>query len=226
MNDRATQEPARVDQRDIPGLYDGLSRVYDLWAALTESRARHRALQRAAPEDGEDILEIAVGTGQQFVQLVRANPHGSTRGIDLSPQMLARARTRIAQLAGSAQLEVADAHALPFPDDAFDLVIVSYLFDLLPESHFPEIIAEIRRVLRDTGRVIVVNMTIAERHRDNLYRWIYRLSPKLLGGCRGVRLAPDLTAGGFLVIQRDYLAQLGFPSEILTTSPNTPAPRA
>ena len=125
MNDRATQDPARVDQRDIPGLYDGLSRVYDLWAALTESRARRRALQRAAPHDGEDILEIAVGTGQQFAQLVRVNPHGTTRGLDLSPQMLARARTRIAELAGSTQLEVADAHALPFPDRAFDLVIVS-----------------------------------------------------------------------------------------------------
>jgi ubiquinone/menaquinone biosynthesis C-methylase UbiE len=225
MNDSATQEPARVDQRDIPGLYDRLSRIYDLWAALTESRARRRALQRAAPNDGEDILEIAVGTGQQFVQLVRANPHGTTRGMDLSPQMLARARTRIAQLAGTAQLDVADAHTLPFPDRAFDLVIVSYLFDLLPESDFPTIIAEIRRVVRDSGRVIVVNMTIAERHRDNLYRWIYRLSPKLLGGCRGVRLTPHLTAGGFRIVQRDYITQLGFPSEILTTTRDDPAPR-
>jgi ubiquinone/menaquinone biosynthesis C-methylase UbiE len=223
MNDSATQEPARIDQRDIPGLYDRLSRIYDLWAALTESRARRCVLQRAAPNDGESILEIAVGTGQQFAQLVRANPHGTTRGTDLSPQMLARARTRIAQLEGTAQLEVADAHTLSFPDHTFDLVIVSYLFDLLPESDFPAIITEIRRVLRDDGRVIVVNMTIAERHRDNLYRWIYRLSPKLLGACRGVRLTSDLIAGGFRVAQRDYITQLGFPSEILTTTLEDPA---
>jgi ubiquinone/menaquinone biosynthesis C-methylase UbiE len=225
MSDGATQEPARVDQRDIPGLYDRLSRIYDLWAALTESRARRRALQRAAPVDGESILEIAVGTGQQFVQLVGANTHGTTRGVDLSPQMLARARTRIAQLPGTAQLEVADAHTLPFPDRTFDLVLVSYLFDLLPESDFSAIIAEIRRVLRDNGRVIVVNMTIGEKRRDNLYRWIYRLSPKLLGGCRGVRLTPYLVACGFRVVQRDYVTQLGFPSEILTNAIDDAAPR-
>lgn len=229
MNDSAAQQPARVTQRDIPGLYDRLSHIYDLWAALTESRARRRALQRAAPNDGEDILEIAVGTGQQFAQLARANPHGTTQGIDLSPKMLSRARTRIAQLSGSARLDVADAHTLPFPDRAFDLVITSYFFDLLPESDFPAIIAEIRRVVRDDGRVIVVSMTIAERHRDNLYSWVYRLSPKLLGGCRGVRLSPYLVAGGFRVVQRDYITQLGFPSEILTTTLNDStdaAPRA
>ncbi len=229
MNDSRAHQSARVDQRDIRALYDRLSRVYDLWAGLTESRAQRRALQRAAPNDGEDVLEIAVGTGQQFAQLVSANPHGTNQGIDLSPKMLARARTRTAPLAGTATLGIADAHALPFPDQAFDLVTASYFFDLLPESDFPGIIDEIRRVVRDDGRVIVVSMAIAERRRHNVYSWIYRLSPRLLGGCRGVRLAPHLSAGGFRIVHRDSITQLGFPSEVLTTvvsdpttSPNPP----
>jgi ubiquinone/menaquinone biosynthesis C-methylase UbiE len=218
VSDRVTQQRARVDQNEIPALYDRLSRIYGLWAALTESRARRRALQRAAPRDGADILEIAVGTGQLFAQVVRANPRGRTQGIDISPRMLARARTRVAGLAGVAQLEVGNAHALPFPKGAFDLVMVSYLFDLLPEESFPAVIAEIRRVLRDNGRVVVVNMTIAERRRDDLYRWVYRLWPKLLGGCRGVRLTTFLNAAGLHVTHRDYITQLGFPSEILTST--------
>jgi ubiquinone/menaquinone biosynthesis C-methylase UbiE len=218
MNDGATQQRARVDQHEIAALYDGLSRVYDLWSVLTESRARRRALQRAAPRDGDDILEIAVGTGQLFAQLVRSNPHGTTRGIDMSPRMLGRARARVAELAGAVELQVGDAHALPFADGSFDLVIVSYLFDLLPEASFPAVIAEVRRVLRGHGRLVVVDMTIAERRRDDFYRWVYRLRPSLLGGCRGVRLTTALTAAGLHVSHRDYLSQLGFPSEILTAA--------
>jgi ubiquinone/menaquinone biosynthesis C-methylase UbiE len=132
--------------------------------------------------------------------------------------MLARARARVTEIAGAVELQVADAHALPFADDSFDLVIVSYFFDLLPESSFPAVIAEIRRVLRGQGRLVVVDMTIAERRRDDFYRWVYRLRPSLLGGCRGVRLATALTAAGFRVMNRDYLSQLGFPSEILTAA--------
>jgi ubiquinone/menaquinone biosynthesis C-methylase UbiE len=217
VTDRAAQQRARVDPDEIPALYDRLSRIYDQWAALTESRARRLALQRAECADGMDILEIAVGTGQLFAQLVAANPHGRTRGIDISPRMLARAHTRVRELAGDAQLEVANAHALPFPKGTFDRVIVSYLFDLLPEESFPAVIAEIRRVVRDKGRVVVIDMTIAERRRDDLYRWVYRLWPKLLGGCRGVRLTTSLTAAGLHVIHRDYVSQLGFPSEVLTS---------
>src|ERR1700687_529502 len=152
MSEGATQQRARVDQREIAALYDRLSRVYDLWSVLTESRARRRALERAAVRGGGDILEIAVGTAQLCAQLVRANPHGTTRGIDMSPRMLARARGRVTEIAGAVELQVADAHALPFADDSFDLVVVSYFFDLLPESSFPAVIAEIRRVLRGDGR--------------------------------------------------------------------------
>ena len=100
-------------------------------------------------------------------------------------------------------------------------LIVSYLFDLLPEQDFPKVTAEIHRVVRKTGEIVVTNIIIAQRHHDNVYRWVYRLQPKLMGGCRGVRLTPFLTGGGFHVVQRDYVVQLGFPSEILLARPST-----
>lgn len=80
MSGAITQEVARVDQRDIPGLYNRLARVYDVCAALAESKARRRALERAAVTDREDVLEVAVGTGQMLAALARANPSGTTRG--------------------------------------------------------------------------------------------------------------------------------------------------
>jgi ubiquinone/menaquinone biosynthesis C-methylase UbiE len=225
MNGATTQELARVDQRDMPRLYDRLARIYGVWAALAESKARRRALERAAVTDREDILEVAVGTGQMLAALARANPSGTTRGIDVSPGMLTKARHRIRGLNGRVELRIADAHALPFDDDSFDLVVVGYLFDLLPETDFDLVIAEVLRVLRDSGRAVVVDMTIAEHRRDNLYRWVYRLRPRLLGGCRGVRLAAYLDAGGFGVEHRDYIAQLGFPSEVLLARPRSDVER-
>jgi SAM-dependent methyltransferase len=102
---------------------------------------------------------------------------------------------------GRVELQLANARALPFHDRSFDLVIVGYIFDLLPETDFGLVIAEIHRVLRDSGRV-VVDMTIAERRRDDVHRWVSRLRPRLLGGCRGVRLAACLASGGFEVEHR------------------------
>lgn len=219
MKSAVTREDARVDPGDVPALYDRLARVYDVWAALTESRARRRALERAAPTDHEDVLEVAVGTGQLFAALARANRSGTTRGVDVSPGMLTKARRRTRGLDGQIELRIGDARALPFDDNSFDLVVVCYLFDLLPESDFGPVIAEVRRVLRDSGRAVVVDMTIAERRRDGFYRWVYRFRPSLLGGCRGVRLEACLESTGFAVEQRDYIAQFGFPSEVLLARP-------
>ncbi len=218
-----TQDPARVGQQAIPAIYDRLAPIYDLWSALTESTSRKVALQHADVVDGEDVLEIAIGTGQTLEALARDNPHGSICGSDLSPGMIDKAKERIGKLPNWHHVEIrsGDAHGLPYDDDSFDLVVVSYLFDLLPEQDFPKVIAEIHRVVRKTGRIVVTNMTMAQRHRDNVYRWAYRLQPKLMGGCRGVRLTPFLRSGGFRVVQRDYVVQLGFPSEILLARPRT-----
>lgn len=222
MRQGATQDPARVDQEAIQAVYDRLAPVYDVWSALTESKSRRAALRHAHVVDGEDVLEIAVGTGQTLGAIARKNPHGTIRGIDLSPGMVSKAKRRIASHPGCSGVEITqgDAHALPYSDDSFDLVVVSYMFDLLPERDFLSVIAEIHRVVRPTGRVVVTNMTIAQRRRDDLYRLVYRLQPKLMGGCRGVRLTSFLVDGGFRVEHRDYVAQLGFPSEILLARPN------
>jgi ubiquinone/menaquinone biosynthesis C-methylase UbiE len=197
------------------GAVDRLARVYDVWAAFAESKARRCAFERADVTGHDDILEVAVGTGQMFAALAQANTKGTTRGIDVSPGMLTKVRRRTGGLDRRVELQLAEARALPFDDRSFDLVVVGYLFDLLPETDFGLVFAEINRVLRDSGRVVVVDMTNAERRRDDLCRWVSRLRPRLLGGCRGVRLAACLASGGFDIEHRDYIAQCGFPSEVL-----------
>src|SRR4029453_446611 len=118
--------------------------------------------------DGEAVLEVAVGTGQVFEQVLRANPSGRNVGIDLTPQMLDRARRRAAGTGVPHELAVGDAHHLDFADSSFDLVLNSFMFDLLPEKDFAPVLSEFRRVLRPGGRLVVVNMAQGTRWHERL----------------------------------------------------------
>ncbi len=213
-------DEARVRPKDIPKVYDRLARVYDLWAAATESAARKRALSLAHVADGEAVLELAVGTGQVCAAVAAADPNGVVYGVDISRGMLGKARERVSNHR-QVLLALTDIRELPFADKSFDLMLASYVFDLLPEPDFREVLEELRRVGRDTSRVVVTNMTIGQHRRHRFYQWLYRRNPKLLGGCRGVLLEPYLTFQGFDVRKREYLTQLGFPTEILVATRRT-----
>lgn len=207
---------AKLDKGAVVEVYTQKASVYDLWGTLTEARARTRALEKANIRNGETILEVAVGTGLMFEKIVAANPTGRNVGIDLTPAMLERARTRIGRTASqNYELRVGDAYALDFPDAQFDLLVNNYMFDLLPEADFPRVLQEFRRVLKPNGRLVLINMTRGEHWYDHFWEWVYRVSPSTLAGCRGVLLSDVLHARGFQQIEREYTSQLGFPSEII-----------
>jgi ubiquinone/menaquinone biosynthesis C-methylase UbiE len=207
---------ARVSQSAIPKVYGRVARFYDIWAMLTETRAQRACFQRAAVRDGEAVLEIAVGTGLVFRELVRANPSGRTEGIDLTEAMLARARRKVAGLQSRCRLRVGDAHHLEFEDAMFDLALNNYMFDLLPEADFDPILREMRRVLKPGGRLVLVNMAAGDTWAHRVHEMVYRISPALIGGCRGVTLAPFVDRAGFRDVVIEHVSQLGIPSEILT----------
>jgi ubiquinone/menaquinone biosynthesis C-methylase UbiE len=144
---------ARLDKGKVPETYRRIASLYDAWAWLTESRARKRCLELAAIQDGESVLEVAVGTGLAFERILEVNPSGRNEGIDLTDAMLARAERRAAQAGHTNyRLRVGDAYALDFAEDSFDVLINNYMFDLLPEPDFPRVLGEFRRVLRACGR--------------------------------------------------------------------------
>ncbi|MDH3614923.1 MAG: methyltransferase domain-containing protein [Gammaproteobacteria bacterium] len=207
---------AQIKKGRVPEIYRKIAPSYDLWAWLTESQARERCLELAAIQDGEDVLEVAVGTGLAFERILRANPSGRNEGIDLTEAMLIRA-TRKAANSGlnNYRLRVGDAYDLDFPDHSFDVLINNYMFDLLPQQDFLKVLHEFNRVLRPGGRLAMVNMTNGERWYNGIWKRIYRVNPALLGGCRGVSLLPQLEACGFVQCRREYMSQFTFPSEIV-----------
>lgn len=216
---------AKVSQADAPGLYDKLSEHYGAWAALTESKARKRALRLAAIRDGQQVLEVAVGTGLAFLEVTRSNPNGRNAGIDISKGMLAKAEKRLRDAGCTVfELSIGSAFDINEADSSFDVVLNSYMFDLIDEQEWPRILREFHRVLKPGGRLVMVNMTVGEKFGSGIYRRIYQRSPRLMGGCRGVRLSGALAEGGFAVKSRRYVQQLLFPSEVILATKGDPAP--
>jgi ubiquinone/menaquinone biosynthesis C-methylase UbiE len=207
---------AKLDKDDVQRVYGRLAPVYDFWAYLTEGAARRRCIELSEVRDGESVLEVAVGTGVVFAELVKANRSGKNEGIDLTEAMLEQARRRLARLGIRAyRLQRGDASALPFADGSFDLVVNNYMFDLLPEADFAPVLAEMRRVLRPGGRVVIVNMTNARTLLARLAEAVYRIHPEWMGGCRGVRMDRPVREAGFERVERHVVTQLGIPSEVL-----------
>lgn len=162
-------------------------------------------------------MEGAVGTGLLFQQVLKANPSRPNVGVDLTPAMLDKARSKAERLgAKNYELFAGDAYDLRFPDHIFDLLMNRYMFDLLPEQDFLRVLGEFKRVLKPKGRLVLIDMTKADRWYQQRWESIYRVNPGWMGGCRGVLLAPALQQAGFTDLRRETVSQVGFPSEILT----------
>ncbi len=214
MNKSASN--ARVAQDEIGSLYDRIAPFYDLWGLLTESRARNRALELAAVEDGETILEVAVGTGLAFYELVKRNPNGVNLGIDLSAGMLARAEKRLQNLpGGNYLLQQGSAFELAVETESVDTLLNNYMFDLIAFADMGKILDEFHRVLKPGSKLVLVNMTEGERFGSGVYSRIYNRFPRAMGGCRGVSLEKTLAGKGFSIELREYYQQMLFPSEVI-----------
>jgi arsenite methyltransferase len=124
---------------------------------------------------GEDVLDLGCGAGvDTLVAAQMVGPSGSVTGIDMTPDMAAKAR-RSAATMGVAHVEIVDggAEQLPFADGAFDVVISNGVIDLIPDKD--AVFSEIMRVLRPGGRIQLADVTIqrrvSEEGRRNIDLW-------------------------------------------------------
>lgn len=88
---------AKLSKDDVVQVYSQTAFIYDLWGRLTETNARKKALALAHIQNGESVLEVAIGTGLTFQEILRANSNGANVGVDLTPAMLEKAKSRAAK---------------------------------------------------------------------------------------------------------------------------------
>jgi len=207
---------AKIPQHKISRLYDGKSWYYDVWAYLTEKKAQSRAIELAKIENGLTILDVAVGTGNLFNQILKRNPNGINVGIDISNGMLTKAKSKLKKQPNQNYiLDIGSAFDIKMDEHSVDILFNNYMFDLIPFNQMGAILDEFLRVLRPNGKLVLVNMTKAERVGAGVYEQIYKIFPLLMGGCRGVVQKKILTEYGFKVITREYIQQMLFPSEVI-----------
>ena len=207
---------ARHTHQEIVRKYNLIASVYDVFWILMESKARQRALDIATIRNGEKVLEVAFGTGLNFIEILKRNPEGCVAGIDVSTKMLEKTRKRISKIGQkNYTLHLGDCRRLPFRDETFDVLMNQYLLDILPVEDFVPLLLEFKRVLKHGGRMVLVHMTKGQKWVNQIYEGIYKLKPPLLAGCRGVMAQPFFEEIDFKDFQREFISQFGFPSEVV-----------
>jgi ubiquinone/menaquinone biosynthesis C-methylase UbiE len=181
-----------------------LGRIYDLQLPL-ERAALAAAVELAAPGESDRLLDVATGTGGLLRELARSRTGpAEVVGVDRSASMLGVAAAR--GLPVGWRLLPSDAEHLPFPDRRFDVVTACYLLHLLDREERVRTLAEIARVVRPGGRVVVVTV---ESRRAAARAALARLPRRL--GLRPLDPSRELRAAG-LEPKRARFVQDGWPS--------------
>jgi len=196
--------------------YRKVAWFYDFWSRLTESKAANQVIEVAEISDGETVLEVACGTGIVFEQIVHLNPTGKNVGIDLSPDMLNKAKKKLEDTQmTNYELNEGNVLNLNFQDNSFDLVVNNYMVDLMPIETFNKIASEFYRVTKPNGRVVVSTFSFGNKKINKLWYWIAKLFPDLLTGCRPVSFSQYLRDAGFIFEKKIEVSQNSFPSEVI-----------
>jgi len=154
----AEQEKARR----VRGVFDSVASRYDMMNDLM-SGGLHRlwkafTIDRSGVRAGSRVLDVAGGTGDLSLAFSkRVGPTGQVWLTDINNAMLAHGRDRLLDRGHMLPVAQCDAEKLPFPDDWFDCVTVA--FGLRNMTHKDKALAEMRRVLRPGGRLLVLEFS-------------------------------------------------------------------
>jgi phosphatidylethanolamine/phosphatidyl-N-methylethanolamine N-methyltransferase len=185
-------------------LYSEFAPLYDkIFGKIFYSRLE-RVIEELDIPPGAEVLEVGAGTGTSFP----AYPsHCEVTGIDLAPDMLARAQRKIRDN-GWTHLKVLEMNALDleFPDDTFDYVMAFHVVTVVPDP--VRMIAEARRVCKPGGNIVIVNHFTSDfpllgsltEALDPLTRW--------LGWRTNVRLKPFIETTS-LAVEKVYKLSKG-----------------
>jgi demethylmenaquinone methyltransferase / 2-methoxy-6-polyprenyl-1,4-benzoquinol methylase len=185
-----------LEEGQVRAMFDRIAGFYDLMNSVMTAGLHHRWRERAADlarvRPGDRALDVATGTGDLAIELARrVAPGGTVVGSDFSQGMLERARTKAAGQDAIAW-EWGNALELPYDDDSFDAATVG--FGARNFSDLERGLAEMARVVRPGGRVVVLEITTPTKPPLSTFFsiWFDRVVP-LLG-----RFAADPEAYTYL----------------------------
>ncbi|HWR72658.1 MAG TPA: bifunctional demethylmenaquinone methyltransferase/2-methoxy-6-polyprenyl-1,4-benzoquinol methylase UbiE [Nitrospirota bacterium] len=154
---------------------DSLSSGFSFWL---DHLWRRRAVALSGIREGQKVLDVCSGTGElSFLLAQKVGPNGSVIGADFCNNMLALARKKAGGNWSNVSFIFSDAKKLPFPDQSFDAVTVSFGMRNIPDTQLA--LREICRVLRPGGAFVCLELTRPHsRWFLHLYQWyVFRVMP-------------------------------------------------
>jgi demethylmenaquinone methyltransferase/2-methoxy-6-polyprenyl-1,4-benzoquinol methylase len=146
---------------------------------------------------------------------------GKAYGVDISDRMLQITRKRLkkAGLIDRVELFNRDASRLPFNNETFDAVFMSFTLELFDTPEIPQLLNEVRRVLKVKGRLGVTSLSKSKGNSlpIRIYEWIHRKWPKHVD-CRPIYLEKALCEAGYIVQKSETHKLLLLPLEIVVAT--------
>jgi ubiquinone/menaquinone biosynthesis C-methylase UbiE len=210
---------------------DDAKRFYDRFGAkqdlqFYENPALDRLLAHGDFERASSVFELGCGTGRLAERVFRERLSRTARyvGVDVSTTMTRLVEQRLARWKGRTVVRQSDGTARqPDPDRSFDRFVATYVLDLLPEPKIREVLDEAHRLLTDDGLLCVVGLTEGQgpvsRAISTVWKGLHALSPRLVGGCRPLRVQEFLSGGAWRIDHAEVVSSWGVGSEVVVAHP-------
>ncbi len=167
----------------VKGVFDSVAPKYDVMNDLM-SMGLHRIWKAytvtvANVREGDKVLDIAGGTGDLALAFSsKVGKSGQVVHTDINEAMLRTGRDRLVDVGVVLPTLVCDAEKLPFPDNYFNLVTVA--FGLRNMTHKDVALAEMNRVLKPGGKLLVLEFSKVAKPLEKAYDWYsFKILPKL-----------------------------------------------
>lgn len=192
------KEPPEVadEQAQVTRRYDRMAWLYDVYDAPMEwmgtSKRRHRLVSAASGR----VLEVGIGTGKN---LAHYSPEVDLTGLDVSTEMLSRARRRADRIERAVALERGDVTSLAYRDDSFDTTVATSVFCSVADPVAG--LAELGRVTKPDGRILLLEHV---RPRNPILGWLADLATaftrRVFGFRANRRTEDNLAAAGLDIV--------------------------
>ncbi len=206
-------EQRREEYRlDLVRIFRTYARFYDLieWVIPFVKVNPRRVVAAAVPADANTVLDACTGNAAVLATVAQTHTKTAVFGLDLSPDMLSLAKRRISRLGlANVQLFPGDCTRMPFPDDTFDAVTLSYGLHEMPRDVRQASLHEALRVLKPGGVFAAIDWDEPHRLRERVVaRLRDMIEPDYINELFGEGLPREIAEAGFKEItsRRDIIA--------------------
>jgi SAM-dependent methyltransferase len=212
----ADKLPRALGRDAIRDHYDSLGARQD-GQSWYEDPALEVLLYNGAFDTAQQVVEVGCGTGRLAETLLHdyLGPTASYTGLDVSQTMISLARDRLLPFEPRAVVELTDGEMI-LPEA--DRIVAAYVMNLLDEDTMAVFLAEAEAALPQDGLLCLANLAPGAA-LSGIWSLLYRLAPRLLGGCRPMRTASRLRQDGWRIVHAQRVSVYGLASEAVVAMP-------